>query len=173
MAEPLAEISDLPAQGMIAIRADLSQLGARIAGAAKVALPLQTRINTDGGRSLGWMSPDELLLIVPRADTAATVSALNDALAGEHALVADVSDMRAGFVIRGAKPAQVLAKLCPVDFATLAPGTLRRTRAAQVACALWQSGDDTFTVIAFRSVGDYLRALLVSAALPGTGLEPR
>lgn len=173
MAEHLAQIEQLPAQGMIAIRADLALLGERIAQAAGVALPAQTRIATEGARSLGWMSPDELLLIVPQDELAATLAALNSAVAGEHALIADVSDMRAGFIIRGAKPAQVLAKLCPVDFAALPPGTLRRTRAAQVACALWQSGDDAFTIIAFRSVGNYLRALLDNAALPGTGLDPR
>ncbi len=173
MAEPLAEIAQLPPTGMIAIRADLTQLGDRIAGAAGVTLPAQTGITADGARSLGWMSPDELLLMLPHAEVAATLAALNEALAGEHALVTDVSDMRAGFTVRGAKPAQVLAKLCPVDFAGMERGTLRRTRAAQVACALWQSGDDAFTIIAFRSVGDYLRALLVNAALPGTELEPR
>ncbi len=59
-------------------------------------------------------------------------------LRAEHHLAADVSDARAVFRIEGAKADQVLAKLCPVDLATLEPGELRRTRAAQVAAAFWR-----------------------------------
>ncbi len=71
------------------------------------------------------------------------------------------------FRITGDKAAQVLMKLCPVDFPTLAPGELRRTRAAQVAAALWRSGDDTFTLVSFRSVAAYVFGALEVSARPG------
>ncbi len=80
------------------------------------------------------------------------------ALAGKHYLAVDVSDARAVFRIEGPKAAEVLMKLCPVDHATLAPGELRRTRAAQVACAFWRDGDG-YTLVSFRSVAAYVMGL--------------
>ncbi|ABL68628.1 sarcosine oxidase subunit gamma [Paracoccus denitrificans] len=172
MAEALARISQVQDWGMIQIRADLSRAGDAIAEAAGVALPGQGRITTDGSRTLGWMSPDELLLVLPRAETAEALAALQDALATEHALVLDVSDMRAVFRIQGAKALDVLMKLCPADLAAMPQDGLRRTRAAQVACGIWRETDG-YVLIGFRSVTDYLRGILTGAAVPGTQLDPR
>ena len=169
---PLATITEISGLGMILIRADLTRAGDAIAEAAGLAIPAQTRFTADGSRWLGWMSPDELLLILPAAEAAEAVTALRDAMAGEHSLVQDVSAMRCVFDLTGPRAAQALAKLCPVDFDTLPADTVRRTRAAQVACALWWQGGG-WRVIAFRSVRDYLAAVLAGAAAPGTGLEPR
>ena len=137
---PLATITEIRGLGMILIRADLSRAGDAIAEAAGLAIPGQTWFTTDGTRWLGWMSPDELLLILPGGEVAEALAALKDALAGEHALVADVSDMRCVFDVTGRKPAQALAKLCPVDFDAVPEDGVRRTRAAQVACAVWRQG---------------------------------
>lgn len=172
MAEALATISQVQDRGMVQIRADLAQAGDAIAEAAGLALPEQGRITTDGNRSLGWMSPDELLLVLPRAETAEALAALRDALAAEHALVLDVSDMRAMFSIQGARALDVLAKLCPADLAAMPDDGLRRTRAAQAACGIWREPGG-YALIGFRSVADYLRDLLTGAAAPGTGLDPR
>jgi sarcosine oxidase, subunit gamma len=72
------------------------------------------------------------------------------------------------FRIKGAKADQVLRKLCPVDFDTLAEGELRRTRAAQVAAALWKSAPDEYTLVSFRSVAAYVFGLLETSARPGS-----
>lgn len=172
MAEALATITRVDGLGMIALRADLSRAGDAIAEAAGLALPEPTRITTDGRRSLGWMSPDELLLVLPAAELADALRALNDALAGEHALVADVSDARAVFDVIGPQAADALTKLSPVDFAALPADGLRRTRAAQTAAAIWRI-EGGFRVIGFRSTGDYLSAVLSNATLAGSGLAAR
>lgn len=172
MAEALATITEIAAPGMIQIRADLDRAGDAIAEAAGLAIPAQTRFSAAGDRWLGWMSPDELLLILPRDEVAATIAALNDALAGEHALVVDVSDMRAGFDVIGNGADQVLAKLSPVDFGQLAGDGVRRTRLAQVSCAFWPVNGG-YRVVGFRSVADYMRGLLLGASRPGTTLAPR
>ena len=65
MAEALARITELTDLGMIQIRADLDRAGDAIAGAAGLAVPAQTSATTDGSRTLLWMSPDELLLVLP------------------------------------------------------------------------------------------------------------
>lgn len=158
--------------GMISIRADLGRAGDAIAEAAGLPLPGRTRIVTDGDRALGWMSPDELLLTLPGAEVGAALRVLTDALAGEHALVADVSDMRCVFDVTGPAPDQVLAKLSPTDVETFPADGLRRSRAGQVPVAFWRIPDG-FRVIAFRSVEDYLRRILEGAAAAGTWLDPR
>jgi sarcosine oxidase subunit gamma len=56
-----------------------------------------------------------------------------------------------------------------VDFDKLEPGELRRTRAAQVAAAMWQQ-DGGFTLVCFRSVAAYVMGLLTHSAQPGSEL---
>lgn len=172
MAEALAKITELTDLGMIQIRADLARAGDAIAGAAGLALPARNATVTDGSRTLCWMSPDELLLVLPKAEAIAATVALTEALSTEHALVLDVSDMRAAFAVDGPRAAQVLAKLCPADIAAMPADGIRRTRAAQVACGIWRRGEG-FVMIGFRSVGDYIGGLLRGAARPGTELDPR
>ncbi|MBV0891732.1 sarcosine oxidase subunit gamma [Paracoccus sp. Z118] len=174
---PLAGIAEIRGLGMVLIRADLGRAGDAIAEAAGLALPETGRFTTDGLRWLGWMSPDELLLIVPGSERGRAVADVAGALTGEHALVQDVSDMRCVFDVTGRKPGQVLAKLCPADLETRPRDGLRRTRAAQVACAVWRiDGAETgrgWRLIAFRSVRDYVAQVLAGAAAPGSDLDPR
>ena len=172
MAEALATITRINGLGMITIRADLDRAGDAIAEASGLAVPAMTRIVTDGSRSLGWMSPDELLLVLPVAERADALTTLTDALAGEHALVMDVSDARAVFDVTGPHAADVIAKLMPVDLDALPPDGLRRSRAAQTAAALWRIPGG-FRLIGFRSTADYLHLILENAAIPGSQLAPR
>lgn len=82
MAEALAKITRVEGLGMVTIRADFDRAGEAIAEAAGLSLPGATQITSDGSRSLGWMSPDELLLILPVAETAAAMADLEQALSG-------------------------------------------------------------------------------------------
>lgn len=165
-----ASVTEAGLQGMITLRGDLSSAKVQkaVKDATGCALPAARRIVLKDGKAVGWMSPDELLVMVPYEEAHATVEALSKALEGEHALVADVSDARAMFRIKGAKATEVLMKLCPVDFPTLAEGELRRTRAAQVAAALWKSDADEFTLVSFRSVGAYVFGALEVSAMAGS-----
>lgn len=172
MAESLARIAPVTGLGMITIRADLDRAGDAIAESAGLAIPGMTRIVTDGSRSLGWMSPDELLLILPAAELPDALAALLDALAGEHALVVDMSDARAVLDVTGPQADDVIRKLMPVDLDELPADGLRRSRAAQTAAALWRIPGG-FRLIGFRSTVEYLRLILENAAIPGSQLAPR
>ena len=165
-----ATVREIGPLGMISLRCDHAApaLVAAVAGQG-LALPGQRRILHAGGRSAGWMSPDEVLLILPRAEVPGALAALGQALAGVHHLAVDVSDARAVFRIEGAKAAQVIAKLAPADLDRMAPDELRRTRVAQVAGAFWRD-DDGFTLVTFRSVAGYVMGLLTHAAQPGSEL---
>lgn len=172
MADALARIAPLTGLGMILLRADPARSGTAIAAALAMDLPDRGQSSTAGARRLCWMSPDEWLLVLPAAQTDEALRDLEAALAGQFALVLDVSDMRVAFAIEGPRATQVLAKLSPADLRALPEDAVRRTRAAQVACAIWREGD-RLVVIGFRSVGEYLAGLLAGAARPGSQLDPR
>jgi sarcosine oxidase subunit gamma len=165
-----ATIREIGPIGMITLRAKgVKGLDKAVKAVAGTKLPAQRRIEINGDRACGWMSPDEYLLILPYAEVRDALASLAKSLAGEHQLAVDVSDARAVFRVEGDKADQVLAKLSPVDFATLEPGELRRTRTAQVAAAMW-SQDGGFTVVCFRSVAGYVMGLLTHSAQPGSEL---
>jgi len=165
-----AGIREIGPLGMIMLRAKgVKALDKAVKAVTGTKLPAQRRIEINGDRACGWMSPDEYLLILPYADIAEALAKLAKALAGEHHLAVDVSDARAVFRIEGDQATDVLRKLSPVDFDKLAPGELRRTRAAQVAAAIWQQ-DQGFTLVCFRSVAAYVLGLLTHSAQPGSEL---
>lgn len=166
-----AKIREIGPLGMITLRAkpDVAGLAEAIKAAVGTGVPARREIEVAGDRAAGWMGPDEYLLILPYGETAAALAAISAALQGAHHLAVAVSDARAVFRVEGAKADQVLAKLSPVDFATLAPKELRRTRAAQVAAAFWKD-EGGYTVVCFRSVAGYMMGLLTHSAMPGSEL---
>lgn len=166
-----ATIREIGPVGMVTLRAKgLKALDKAIKAAVGTKTPAQRRIETSGERACGWMSPDEYLLVMPYAEVPKALAAIAKALGSEHHLAADVSDARAVFRIEGERADQVLRKLVPADLDRLAPGELRRTRAAQVAVAFWQA-DGGFTVVCFRSVAGYVMGLLSHASQPGSELS--
>ena len=171
LATGFAEVAELAPLGMIALRGDLADpaIATAVKAAMGLAVPGIRGIETGADRSVGWMAPDEILLLLPYGEVQNTIAALDNALKGQHYMAVDVSDSRAVFRLRGASARDVLAKLTPTDLSPAAfqPGMLRRSRAAQVAAAFWSSGADEFTLICFRSVADYMFGLLQMSAAPG------
>lgn len=165
---PAVAVKLAPPAGMISLRGDLA--GEALRGAvAEVAGGVPGRLGILGGlgRGAAWMSPDEILLFVPRDEVAPRLARLSERLADTHHLLADVSDMRA--VIRLDGPArEVLAKLSPADLHpdAFGPGAFRRSRLGQVAAAFWLEGQGA-CVLCFRSMADYLLALLAQSAADG------
>ena len=159
-----ATIREVGPLGMITLRAKgLKSLDKAVKAVTGTKVPAQRRIEVNGDRACGWMSPDEYLLILPYAEVGEALASLARSLAGEHHLAVDVSDARAVFRVEGDRAAEVLQKLSPVDFETLEPGELRRSRTAQVAAAMWKQ-DQGFTVVCFRSVARYVFDLLANAS---------
>lgn len=166
-----ATITEQPARGMITLRGNLAEVAVKNAatGVAGVDMPDQRACRIVGPRGIAWMSPDELLVMVPDDEVASTVTTMTETLAGQHSLVVDVSDARALFRIEGPGAREALAKLSPVDLspAAFGPGQIRRTRLGHVPVAFWMVGDDAFELVCFRSVAQYVFDLLKAAAEPG------
>lgn len=154
---------------MIQLRADLSAdaVAHAVHRATGATIPQPLGLSTgDRGEAL-WMSPDELLLRVSVDAIPEALTGLQDDLRDQHHLALDVSAMRSEIRLEGAAVREVLAKVTPVDMATLKPGTVRRTRLAQVAAAMWLSDEETAHVLCFRSVATYVFDVLAVSARKG------
>lgn len=168
----LATVTRVHARGMITLRGDFATATFKKAVKAVTgqALPAVGQMSGKGAGAALWMSPDEVLMMVPYGDVDDTVAALNKALAGTHHLVADVSDARAVFSISGVNARDVIGRLSPADLSDVALpiGTVRRTRLAQVPAAFFRKDADTFELVCFRSVADYAHGILMRAATAGS-----
>lgn len=168
----IALIEEVPAQGMITLRGDLTAQA--VHAAATLGIPGDmpgpgtARIESENG--IAWMSPDEALILCAYNAVPEVLSKMHGVLQKTHALAVNVSDARASFRIRGPHARDVLAKLCPVDLdpAVFTQGRFRRTRMAQVPAALWLCADDAFQVICFRSQARYVFDLLSIATQEGS-----
>jgi len=169
----LVRIEEAGPQAMITLRGDLSlpALARALEQVAGLPVPGRRAVVSDGPRTLAWMSPDEMLLILPVNQRDKALATLGRAAEGAFLTFAEMSDARAAFLLRGVAWREVLAKLCPVDLhpETFGAGQIRRTRAAQASVAFWISGEDEATLVCFRSVASYVSGLLANAARPGSG----
>lgn len=164
----LVMIEEMAGQGMVTLRGDLTDQ--TIVNAVKdvfgVTLPGIRETAFDGANGALWMSPDEALLLCAYDEAATRASDLATKLSDVHALVVNVSDARAVFQLKGMMLREVIAKLAPVDMApdAFTPGMVRRTRMAQVAAAFWMDDKTTARIVCFRSVAEYMFALLRTSA---------
>jgi sarcosine oxidase, subunit gamma len=165
-----ATVRDLGLVGMITLRGDLTNAALRgvVAEVVGADVPAPLTAHIDALRGAGWMSPDELLLVLPHGEAATAVTRIGAALAGTHHLAANVSDARTVIAVDGPGAAEVLAKLAPVDLHPdhFPVGQFRRSRLGQVAGAFWRT-ETGFVVVCFRSVGDYALRLLNQSAADG------
>lgn len=165
----IVDLAEIGPRGMVTLRGDLAldKLAAAVQAATGAAVPATRRITSGASGQAGWMSPDELLLIVPYLRAPTVVEIVTRACEGAFVTAANVSDARALFTIRGTQARDVLGKLCPVDLHDFAVGEIRRTRAAQVAAAIWRESEDEWRLVCFRSVAQYVWDLLVTVSKPG------
>ncbi|MBL4813430.1 MAG: sarcosine oxidase subunit gamma [Rhodobacteraceae bacterium] len=164
-------LRDAGLTGMLTLRGDLGDgaLMAAVTALTGTDFPAQGRICATDGKAAAWMSPDELLILLPYAEADAAAAQLSAKLAGQHHLCVNVSDARAYMQLRGDGAREILAKLVPADLAPgrFGPGQFRRTRLGEVATALWMPQEDAFDLICFRSVGSYVFAQVKTAIEAG------
>lgn len=157
------------AQGMVTLRGDLASqaLQKAVANLTGAAMPERRGVTRNGDHAVIWMSPDELLILLPRGDAAEAAARLTEALGGQHHLAVDVSDARAVYTLTGPGWKDAIARLSPTDLRDLSKGQVRRTRVGQVAAAIWSPEDNSATLICFRSVARYMQDLLENAVRAG------
>lgn len=162
--------------GMVTLRADLADPMTEAALKAAMGTPVPERRRILRSRRKGhltaWMSPDELMLFMPRERLARVLRDLEKGLADRHHLVADMSAARVVFRLAGADGhlREILAKGVPGDLsqAGLPRGEMRRTRLGPVSAGIWSLEEDVFHLMCFRSVAEHVDLWLGTAAHEGT-----
>src|SRR6202049_3392511 len=127
------------------------------------------RANAHSTRATLWLGPDEYLLLdfaggVPLP--AASVGALEQALAGvPHALV-DISHRQFALQVSGPHAATILSGACPLDLdlTEFPVGMCTRTVLAKADIVLWRTRQDAFHLEVWRSFGGYVTGLLSEIA---------
>ncbi len=164
----LAHVVRVHGQGMITLRGDLASgpIKQAVKAVVGLAVPSQRGILFGAQGSVAWMSPDELMVLVPHETVTETLAKMTAKLEGTFHLLTDVSDARACFEIKGPSARDVLAKITPVDLDPkhFAPGQIIRSRVSQVAAAFWMQDDGAITLVCFRSVAGYVTELLQTSA---------
>ena len=185
MSEPVAPLggrSAEPREGLlIAERGPLGQIALKapdladpaVAGAveavAGLAVPEMLCAEFGEGRTVVWMAPDELLLLLPRGEVPAALATIGERLSATHHMALDVSDARAVIALAGPTAAETLAKGAPVDFreAAFPVGRARRTHLGGLAVGVWRRGAAEWEVVCFRSYAHHLFDWLVAAGAEG------
>ena len=164
-------LAEAPPCGLVTYRGDLAdpRLAAALHSLLGLGVPAQGQLVRNGEAMVGWMSPDELLILTPRSDAGSVVAGIAQAMRGAHHLVLDLSDARTVLVMNGQGLRQVLAKVTPADLrlSSAPTGTLRRSRIGQVAAAMAFTAEGEVLVFCFRSVGRYVFDLLAQSAKDG------
>ena len=165
------QVSDGGVHGMITLRGDLSSSKVRSLCKDLVGLPAPapSEVQTKGDTAVLWMSPDELLFVLPYDGVTDALARVAKMMKGQHHLAVNVSDARSLLRVEGPFAREVIAKLAPVDLypGAFGEGQVLRTRLGQIAAAFWMSGPQTFEVICFRSVAEYAFDLLAASAAAG------
>ncbi len=118
-----------------------------------------------------WLSPDQWLVLCPRARAVALAAELTAALAGIHSQVTNVSDMRTVLRLEGANLRTTLAKGTSTDLhaAEVKPGFVKRLKFAEVGALINIVEDQIFELYVFRSQADYVWDFLI--AIGGSAAE--
>ena len=172
VAGPLIGIEETGLRGQITLRGDLGSIEIQNAVQQVMGADVPSALTHTDGRVV-WMSPDELLLLVPHDQAAAHATALNQALTGVHHMALDVSEARAILRLTGARAGEVLAKGAPCDCSDrgFPVGTARRTHLGGLAVGIWRLDAETWEVMCFRSYAHHLMAWLEATSVPGSEVD--
>ncbi len=162
-------LREMPFRGMVGLRLDLGDKGARdaVEAALVATLPEANRATACAAGRLLWLGPDEFLIVTEPGGETALVTALAASLRGRRGAVVDISDSRTTIALSGKRARDLLAKGSGLDLhpRQFAPGQCAQSFLAKVKIALLQLDDlPSYHIIVERSVAEYLFLWLVDAA---------
>jgi sarcosine oxidase, subunit gamma len=154
--------------GYIGLRGNASDTAfmeatARVLGTALPTEPC-TFVRSDAQQLL-WISPDEWMIISPRANLDTQLRALGQALAGTRHQAVDNSGGYTQVRIFGPNAIDVLRHASVYDFSTLGPGRVVGTTFGKSSIYVYRDYDG-FCLLLRRSFADYIWRFLVRAAEP-------
>jgi sarcosine oxidase subunit gamma len=160
-------IQTLPPRARFSLRLD----AALLATAGTIAgLTLDMAINrrtTAGGRAALRLGPDEWLLCGPEEEATRIRLDVENAVAGLHHSLVDISHLHVAFSVAGRRAADAINSGCPLDLSPAAfpAGHATRTLLGKAEVILARTDDGpTFEIECARSFAAYVRDFLLEAA---------
>jgi len=166
-------VEDRGPLGMVTLKGDLASpvIAEAVTAMVETDIPAPLSVVTGHkGRRAVWMAPDELLILTDSYHDAAAIDASERGrLAGEHAMVLNVTGARAVLALTGPDVAETLAKGAPVDLSDAAfpVGRARRTHLSGIAVAVWRLGPQEWEIVCARSHARHLWDWLLASGVPG------
>jgi sarcosine oxidase subunit gamma len=166
MSDALVTVQSLTDLGHINLRGNRGDAAfvAAVETVCATALPAALTSSSAGDLRIYWLGPDEWSLVTTADKTAVLVATLNQALAGQHVAVNDLSATFVTLRLAGDKTRDLLARGCTLDLhpAAFANGACAQTGLAKAGVLLAAHGSD-FHVIVRRSFAPYLLQWLRAA----------
>ncbi|MBY0559501.1 sarcosine oxidase subunit gamma [Hyphomicrobium sp.] len=136
-----------------------------------VSLPLRPcTFASSNGKTILWLSPDEWMIVCPRAQLSALLGSLRQALTDVRSQVVDNSGGYTQVIIEGRNALDVLQHVSVYDFASMEPGRVVGTTFGKSSVYAFRQGNG-YRLVLRRSFADYIWRYLVRAAIPyGLGI---
>ena len=161
--------AELPNLGYLVLRGRADDAAFMSGVAAVLGAPLPTKpravVRCAAGVVL-WQSPDEWWLLCARAQRDRLVAALEQALQGCFAQVADNSGGFTALRISGAQHMRLLNHLSPYDFGALPVGACVSTVVSKASFTVLRSDAQGVSLVFRRSFADYVWKLVERNARP-------
>ncbi len=132
-----------------------------------VALPTQALTsNVAGDTRIGWLGPNEWLLLLPAGVQSQVETALREALVGQHVAVTDVSSGQTLVNLSGSHVEEVMMKSTVYDCGknNLPVGKFVQTTFAKTGVTLYRCEDSSIDLVIRRSFADYFFLWLADAS---------
>ncbi len=157
-----------PLAAFISLRGHVSDAAfvAAVSKALGTALPVKPCTTSEAAQTkVLWLSPDEWMIVAPRAEKARLLAALGASLKGIRSQVIDNSGGYTQVVLTGGYATDVLAHTTVYDVHALEPGRVVGTTFGKASLYLRRDGDG-YVLLFRRSFADYILRYLERAAGP-------
>ena len=138
-----------------------------------ICFPKIGRISIGKKLSVGWMSIDEIAIILADSEADKITQKIKTKLKSYNNLCVNVSDSRCCFRLFGHGWREVLSKGTPINLnpTSFTIGSFRRTRLGNVAVAIWATDVDVAYLFSMHSVGSFVLDWLCTANLKSGQLK--
>ena len=173
--ETVISIEEVPDFGLVTLKANFvdAKICDLVAATTGTSFPKTGRISIGKKLSLGWMSIDEIAIILAGGEADKITKKIKSKLKSYHNLCVNVSDSRCCFKLQGHGWREVLSKGTPVNLnpAAFTVGSFRRTRIGNVAVAFWAAEKNLAYLFSMHSVGSFIFDWLQTANLKSGQLK--
>ena len=152
--------------------ASADDLRERLGAFNLIADPAPLRCVRGEGLRLLWTGPGQYLVVSQRHRDRELALSLSTALDGSGGVAVDVSHARSVLRVEGSASRELLAKGCPLDVDSMAPGDCAATLIGHFSVLLHRDDGDAFEIYVTRSFArSFLDWLLRSGAEFGVAVE--